>query len=343
MKYITFAVPCYNSEAYMKKCIDSLLAGGEDVEILIVNDGSSDGTSEIAHAYREAHPDIVRAIDQPNGGHGAGVNTGLRNASGLYYKVVDSDDWLDAEALKSLLATVKRHFAEGNSPDLYITNFVYEKVSAGTRFVRSFRAQFPEKEFFGWEGVKKFRFSSVLLMHSLVYRTEVLRSSGTVLPEHTFYVDNIFSYKPLPYTKRLCYLDLDLYRYYIGREDQSVNEKNIVRRYEQQIRVMKELVGAYSYEGLRSFSRGLKRYMLHDLAVAMTLTLMFTTGSGEDRERRKAALKDIWGFIRERDKKLYRFLRYRSYPALVAWMPFGLQGKATMLGYKFFRKKLKCS
>lgn len=197
MKLITFAVPCYNSENYMCQCIDSLLTGGEDVEIIIVNDGSSDGTAGIADKYAEQYPSIVRAVHKENGGHGSGVNKGMEAASGLYYKVVDSDDWLDGDALRVLLETIRKHLREKRLPDLYLTNFVYEKVYNGTRFVRSFKGNFPKKEIFGWEQVKRFRTSSVLLMHSLVYRTDKLRASNTVLPEHTFYVDNIFAYKPV--------------------------------------------------------------------------------------------------------------------------------------------------
>lgn len=85
MKLLSFAVPCYNSEAYMEKCIESLLPGGKDVEILIVDDGSSDRTAEIADAYAERYPGIIRAIHQPNGGHGAAVNTGLKNAAGYLF------------------------------------------------------------------------------------------------------------------------------------------------------------------------------------------------------------------------------------------------------------------
>ena len=343
MKLITFAVPCYNSENYMCQCIDSLLTGGEDVEIIIVNDGSSDGTAGIADKYAEQYPSIVRAVHKENGGHGSGVNKGMEAASGLYYKVVDSDDWLDGDALRVLLETIRKHLREKRLPDLYLTNFVYEKVYNGTRFVRSFKGNFPKKEIFGWEQVKRFRTSSVLLMHSLVYRTDKLRASNTVLPEHTFYVDNIFAYKPLPYMEKLCYLDIDLYRYFIGRADQSVSEENIVRRYEQQIRVMKEMICAYRYEGIRCFPKGLKRYMLHDLAVAMTLTIMFTTGGKDEPAKRKAALKALWRFIKTKDRKLYRYLKYNTYPAIVDWMPLRMQGKATLLGYKFFRAKLKCS
>ena len=93
MKILSIAIPCYNSEAYMEKCIDSLLVGGEDVEILVVNDGSSDRTAEIADAYAKKYPTIVKAIHQENGGHGEAVNAGIRNASGLYFKVVDCDEY----------------------------------------------------------------------------------------------------------------------------------------------------------------------------------------------------------------------------------------------------------
>ena len=93
MKYISFAIPCYNSEAYMEKAITSILAGGEDVEIIIVNDGSKDGTQEIAERFEKQYPTIVKAVKKENGGHGDAVNCGLQHATGKYFKVVDSDDF----------------------------------------------------------------------------------------------------------------------------------------------------------------------------------------------------------------------------------------------------------
>ena len=95
MKLITFTVPCYNSAAYMDHCIETLLPAGEEAEIILVDDGSKDDTGKIADAYAEKYPTIVRVIHQENGGHGEGVNQGIRNATGMYFKVVDSDDWLD--------------------------------------------------------------------------------------------------------------------------------------------------------------------------------------------------------------------------------------------------------
>ena len=106
MKLLTFTVPCYNSEAYMEKCIRSLLTGGEDVEIIIVDDGSRDGTVAIADRFAAEYPTIIKAVHQENGGHGEAVNAGLRNATGLYFKVVDSDDWVNQEAYEKVLSTL---------------------------------------------------------------------------------------------------------------------------------------------------------------------------------------------------------------------------------------------
>ena len=99
MQLLSFAVQCYNSADYMEHCVETLLHGGEDVEIIIVDDGSQkDNTAEIADRLAAEHPTIIKAVHQENGGHGQAVNTGLKNATGLFFKVVDSDDWVDPEA-----------------------------------------------------------------------------------------------------------------------------------------------------------------------------------------------------------------------------------------------------
>ena len=127
MKLLSVAIPSYNSEAYMRKCIDSLLAGGEDVEILIVNDGSTDRTGVIADEYAARYPSIVKAIHKENGGHGSAVNAGLAQATGLYFKVVDSDDWVKESAYFKILETLKDITTGDSSLDMLISNFVYEK------------------------------------------------------------------------------------------------------------------------------------------------------------------------------------------------------------------------
>ena len=122
MKILSVAIPCYNSEKYMRKCIESLLPGGEEVEILIVNDGSKDDTAKIADEYAAKYPTIVKVIHQENGGHGEAVNAGIRNATGLYFKVVDSDDWVDYEAYPKILQKLKELTAGPDTVDMMICN-----------------------------------------------------------------------------------------------------------------------------------------------------------------------------------------------------------------------------
>ena len=112
MKLLSIAVPCYNSQDYMRNCVDSLLKGGELVEILIVNDGSKDNTVAVAQQYVDKYPDSVRIIDKENGGHGSTINAGIREATGKYFKVVDGDDWVDSVALQNLLDFLKDHDAD---------------------------------------------------------------------------------------------------------------------------------------------------------------------------------------------------------------------------------------
>ena len=141
MKILSIAIPCYNSAAYMRRCIDSLLPGGEDVEILIVDDGSTkDNTAEIADEYEKNYPGIVKAIHQENGGHGEAVNAGLRNATGVYYKVVDSDDWVDVDVYLDIIKTLKELVAGPQTVDMFISKFCLrqgrceaQKSECGTR------------------------------------------------------------------------------------------------------------------------------------------------------------------------------------------------------------------
>lgn len=339
MKLISFGVPSYNSESYIKKCIDSLLIGGNDVEIIIINDGSKDNTAVIADEYQTAYPSIVKVVHKENGGHGSGVNKALELASGLYYKVVDSDDWLDADGLKKLLDNIKQCQAENTLPDLYICNFIYEHVQDDTRHRVRYTRNFPKNKLFTWENAKSFQTARILLMHALIYKTTSLRASNTVLPEHTFYVDNIFAFKPLPFMQTLYYMDIDLYHYFIGRDDQSIKKNNFVTRYQQQINVMQAIIDSYYYNDIIALPYQLKKYMVHYIGTIMMNTLLFTVASDSPERRQK--LKELWKHLKDRDIKLYRKIRYRSYPTIVSWMPWKLRGWIMVQGYKILCKFIK--
>lgn len=337
MKLISFAIPSYNSEAYLHHAVDTILSGGDEVEIIIINDGSKDGTAQIADAYAQKYPSIVKAVHKENGGHGSGVNRGVQEASGLYYKVVDSDDWVDEKALKSMLATIRGHVSKNIEPDVYFANFVYDHAEDQSTFVRHFRRQLPAGRLFGWNEVKPFYGSQLLLMHSVMFKTEIIRESKTVLPEHTFYVDNLFAYRPLPLCKKLYYCDVDLYHYFIGRSDQSITIENLTRRYEQQIRVMKCMYDSYSYDELMDMESGLKKYMLHCLGAISMNTMMFCCSGGDDAARREA-YNEFWKHLGEQDPKLCLYLKKKSLPMFVYWMPWKIRGATMLWGYNILCK-----
>lgn len=312
MKTISFAIPCYNSAAYMDKCIESILAcdeeGRGDIEILIVNDGSTkDNTAEKADEWQARYPDVIRAIHKENGGHGSAVNTGLANATGLYYKVVDSDDWLDKDAMKDVMAYLRRQTELKDPTDLVIANYVYEKVYEGTQTVMRYRNVFPEREEFTWADTAHFRQSQYLLMHSVIYRTEMLIDCGLKLPEHTFYVDNIFVYVPLPHVRTMYYLDVDMYRYFIGREDQSVNEKIMYSRRAQQLRVTRCMIDAVDLPDAVD-SKKLERYMENYLAMMMCICSVFLRmEKTEENEKDRAA---IWHYLKKKNPVLYKRIKH---------------------------------
>ena len=280
----------------MEKCIDSLLVGGEEVEILIVDDGSKDGTTEIADRYQEKYPTIVKAIHQENKGHGGAVNTGVENATGLYFKVVDSDDWVNPEAYQKILNVLAEVVRGPKTLDLLISNYVYEKEGAKRKRVMRYAKSLPEGRFFGWDEAKALGKTHYLLMHSLIYRTSLLRECGMKLPEHTFYVDNIFVYQPLPYVKSMYYMDLDLYRYFIGRADQSVNESVMVGRVDQQLRVTRHMIDCQDLDALKDQKR-LRAYMVHYLSVMMAVSDIFLLLDGSAEAHAKKA--ELWQYLKD--------------------------------------------
>lgn len=137
----------------------------------------------------------------------------------------------------------------------------------------------PHDCIFGWDKVKKMKLHQFLMMHSLIYKTSIIKQSNLNLPEKTFYVDNIFVYKPLYYVKTLYYLDIDFYRYYVGRHGQSISTKNMTDRYQMQLTVMKEIVKSYTYEDLKKLNKHHLKIMIHDLVIKHFLTCFFIYGN----------------------------------------------------------------
>lgn len=318
MKLLSIVVPCYNSQDYMEKCVESLVVGGDEVEILVVNDGSSDNTAAIADQLQERYPGIVRAIHQPNKGHGGAVNTGLENATGMYFKVVDSDDKVKASAFRTILDKLREYKDAEEKIDLLISNFVYDKEGQAHKKVMQYRSALPVNRMFTWDETKHFKKGQYILMHSVIYRTELLKECGMRLPEHCFYVDNIYVFQPMPGVKNMYYLDVNFYYYFIGRDDQSVNQDVMIRRLDQQAKVNRIMYDYFSdsvRDGRIEKKSHLFKYMYNYLEIITTITSVLAIIS-QDEE--KIAIKDrLWEYLEQKDHELYLKLKRGPFGAAV--------------------------
>lgn len=338
MKLLTVTVPCYNSAAYMRRCIDTLLTGGAEMDVIIINDGSTDHTGSIADEYAAAHPGIVRVIHQENGGHGEGINQGLAHAQGMYFKVVDSDDRLNPVSLQKLLAVLRTLTEPETQVDLVVHNYVYDQAKQDEVFSVNYRVALKAGQVQTWEDIRRFPMHKQFMIHSLIYRTQLLREIPLQLPRHTFYEDNIYIYQPLPYTKRVYYLDEPLYGYFIGRDDQSIAEKNILKRLDQLSRMAETMATCYTLDELKALPRSLYGYMLNNCAgmLATTSALQFIKGTDEGLSLNR----HMWQTIRDFDEPLYR--RLRRNPLGYVASPRGKAGRRTLVGgYRFVRKIIR--
>ena len=334
MKLLTVAIPCYNSQDYMEHCIETLLPGGEEVEILIVDDGSTDRTGEIAEAYAAKYPSVIRVIHQENGGHGAAVNTGIQNARGFYLKIVDSDDWVDGPSYQKILDLLRQAVKEHHPLDMLISNYVYEKAGAKRKKLMHYRKALPVNTYFSWEDVKGFNLGQYILMHSVIYRTQMLRDCGLELPRHTFYVDNIYVYQPLPFVKTMYYLDVNFYRYFIGRSDQSVNEKVMLGRLDQQIKVNKIMYDSYDLTEIQNLK--LRDYMYQYLMIVTSITtvLLIRAKTKENLQLKK----ELWQYMKIQNPKMYHHMRHELLLGRLLHMPGKAGRDCIIFVYKIVQK-----
>lgn len=335
MKSLTITVPSYNSADYLGRCLDSLLVGGEKVEILVVNDGSTDETEKIANAYAAKYPTIVKVINQENLGHGGAVDTGLRHATGKYFKVVDSDDQLGADALKTVLQRIDQWQADGDNVDLIVCNYVYEKTGEPP-YVVNYRKAFHNDKIESWDEVGNFGLTQYLIMHAQIFKTSVLRESKVTLPLHTFYVDNLFAYQPLPLAKKICYLDVDLYHYFIGRDDQSITTQNMMNRIDQQLLVTKLMIDVTDIYALNSPK--LTACMERNLSSVMSISSVLLLMIGTDDALKKRT--DLWQHVKKTSPHLYHRLRFHRVCGFT-YLPTKFGGWVTKFGYRIARKIVK--
>ena len=219
-KILTIVIPTYNMQDYLRRCLDSLIVPEEQMkhlEVLVVNDGSKDNSSAIAHEYQDKYPDTFRVIDKENGNYGSCVNRGLKEATGKYIKILDADDWFDTSGLVNLT----RELFSINV-DVVVTDFVF--VNGNMNKIRNWKLLCPAytrmslKELLHYSPVG-------IVMHAICYRTNLLKEISYVQPEGISYTDQIWINEPLAKAKDIIYFPILVYKYLIGREGQTVDPK----------------------------------------------------------------------------------------------------------------------
>ncbi len=300
MKLLTVAVPSYNMEKLLPTCLGSCLYPGaeKELEVIVVNDGSTDSTLEVAQDYQKRYPDIFRVVDKPNGGHGSGINAGIKHASGKYFKVLDADDWFDTQALASLVKILSTTDAE-----LVTNSFLC--VNASTMKKSKPRSSVVGGELA--EGLHLFDNASQKLlarMHSVTWRTDILRDNGITISEHCFYVDMEYITKPVPFVNEVYVTELPLYMYRLGDNGQSVSIASMQKHIDHHLAVMDRVLAFIESERSRGLG-GRKIKYLERMAAEMAANQCLIYLSYPRSEGMKQKFVDLEERLKKKHRGVY--------------------------------------
>lgn len=308
-KVLTVLIPVYNTEKYIKRCLDSVLLKeiSQFIEVLIVSDGSKDNSIKIAKKYLKEFPDALKIIEKENGGHGSTINVGIQNAKGKYFKVLDSDDWFDSYNFIKLVEKLKLE-----QSDLVVTNYRQEHTYSG----KSVFLQYKDLE-----DAKKYKFDSFdlekldgeyFVMATSTYKTSILKKAGVKLMEKTFYVDMQYNLMPITEVNNFTYYDLDIYRYFIGRPEQSVNVQSFVKNKNDHDKVLRFMVSFYE-KNKEKMSENKKMYI--KTIINYTLFTHYTIFCKYDKGGKKTyqQIKEFDQFLKDTSLELYEISNRMSF------------------------------
>ncbi len=236
-KILTISVAAYNVEPYIRENIESILSSSarDDIEVLVVDDGGKDESYEIAKGYESKYPDIIHAVHKENGGYGSVQNYSIAHATGKYFKILDGDDWMDTDGLTKLV-----EYLRSSDVDAIITNYKKGPDKDTLRLYDLYNHIQPEKV------IDPNTLDFAFCMWSLVLKTDIVKKSGLVLPEHTLYTDRIFSTIPFSYVETMYYLRIPVYCYRTGREGQSVSRESRIKHIDEYLNVTESLCHHYA-------------------------------------------------------------------------------------------------
>lgn len=316
MKQMTIVIPSYNAEAFLEKCLDSMCGQDERLEIIIVNDGSKDRTSEIAHMYQSRFPLDIKVIDKENAGHGSGINAGLDAATGRYFKVVDADDWVNTEALITVLDKL-----EETEADAIIMGFRTVNVSNGVVLTYSPVSTINDRQVDIIKlGDKYDDIRQCLDFHAMCYHTEFLRSTGIRMSERVFFEDQEFAILPLIHAETMMVIPDVLYEYRIGDMNQSVNFQNQVKRVNNHQAVVQRIVDYYV--SCKPMGKARDELLRKRIAIAVSSNYATLLVKNPDKKAGRKKASDFRKYLFHKDPALAKMADSR-YKLLLRLSHFG--------------------
>ena len=240
-KTLSISIAAYNVEEFLKNTLDSLVAPEimDDIEVLIIDDGSKDNTAAIGKEFVDKYPNSFKVISKPNGGYGSTINAAIDAATGQYFKTLDGDDWYDTENLVRFVKDLKNM-----SADLILTPFTMVYEGTGEKQVISMERKYQEKNI-TFEQLPEALYSKIK-MHSVTYKTSILKENNIRIGEHCFYTDIEYISFPIVYVNDVNFLDYSIYQYRIGLEGQSVSDEGFRKRYKYHLRVVDRILEFYT-------------------------------------------------------------------------------------------------
>lgn len=318
MKLLSIAVPSYNSEKFLADTLNSLL-GYEDVEVIVINDGSKDNTIKIANEFKEKYPDYFKVIDKENGGHGSGLNAAYKVAEGLYFKCCDSDDTLDREGLLNLLNKIKELKEKDTLPDIFLADYVAVYSNRGKETNCGLRKYFKINQVQKIDQLRPLPFTQYLMIHMTFVKTEILKKNKMALVEKTFYEDNEFVYFILGCSDSICYLKKPIYRYALGDAGQSVSIPNMQKNYMHEMRAMTATFKHFKSEDYATWSKKKQKYVMKDLS--QMYVLAYTYAYLKRGKERRQAFRQLQKECKAYDKKIYKKMRWKFLPVFITLVP----------------------
>ena len=304
-KILTVSIAAYNVQEFIKKTLESVLVNKiDDLEVLVEDDGGTDGTADIVKEYEMNYPGIVKLVHKENGGYGSTINKSVELARGKYFKQLDGDDWYDSENFEKLLELL-RHID-------------VDAVYTPHKEYRENRDEYLLKDYYDVNIEGEYRLEDIIdkkkdymIMHTVLFKTDVIRKSNLKLPEHCLYTDSEYAMFTMMSVDTIYISHLPIYIYRIGRAEQSISVASHIKHYSDHVTVSKEIINFYNENNEKLEKNKLKylsEYSIMHIANTIVGFLLILDHNKENLNR----IIDFDNYIKEKNYFLYTKMSEQS-------------------------------